>query len=146
MLVSEIMSTPIKTVPESALLKDVAMAMTESSFGCLPVVDDDGLLVGIISETDFIGRMGSVPFSRETGHRLFGQWTDGKGIVKCCREAADLKMKDFMQTDVVTVEENDTVEDAVTKMLKAHVRRIPVVKDGKPVAMFARKDLLKIFI
>ncbi len=146
MLVSEIMSSPVKTVLESSLLKDVAAAMVESSFGCLPVVDDDGLLVGVISETDFIGTMGSVPFSRETGHLLFGQWTDGKGIVKCCREAANLEMKDFMQTDVVTVEENDTVEDAVTKMLKARVRRIPVVKDGKPVAIFTRKDLLKLFV
>ncbi|MGI9558905.1 MAG: CBS domain-containing protein [Thermodesulfobacteriota bacterium] len=145
MLVSEIMSADIKTVSEDALLKDVAMEMTRQGVGCLPVVDAGGKLAGIISESDFVGALRNVPFSRETGHVLFGQWTDGEGIVSSCREAAEMKLKDFMNSHVVTVSPDDTVEEAVTKMLKNRVRRMPVVKDGKLVAMFSRNDLLKIF-
>lgn len=145
MLVSEIMSAPAVTVAEDAFLRDVAAVMTEHSVGCLPVVDKSGGLVGVISETDFIGSMRNVPFSRETGHVLFGKWTDGKRVVRCCAESAALKLSDFMRTRVVTVEEGDTVEYAVTKMLKNHVHRLPVVKGGKPVGMFARRDLLKLF-
>lgn len=145
MLVSEIMTTPVATVHEEASLKDVADTMRKNSAGCLPVVDKDGNLAGIISETDFIGAMRNVPFSRQTGHVLFDEWTDGKGIENSCRDAGGLKLKDFMKTRVITVEGSDTVEDAVTKMLKNRVHRLPVLKDGKPVAMFARRDLLKIF-
>ncbi|WP_462137901.1 CBS domain-containing protein [Candidatus Mycalebacterium sp.] len=145
MLVSEIMTAPVATISEEASLKDVADAMKENSVGCLPVVDESGKLAGIISETDFIGAMEKVPFSRQTGHVLFGKWTDGSGIVDACREGGGLKLKDFMQVHVSTIEESDTVEDAVTKMLKARVHSLPVVRDGKPVAMFARRDLLKIF-
>lgn len=145
MLVSEIMTAPVKTVGKDAFLKDVATAMIENSVGCLAVVDEKGDLAGIISETDFIGAIRNVPFSRETGHVLFGKWTDGEGIVQSCREAADLKLGDFMRTHVVTVEESDTVENAVTKMLKNRVHRLPVLKNGKPVAMFERKNLLKLF-
>ncbi len=145
MLVSEIMTSPVKTVRKDALLKEVAATMVKHSVGCLPVVDEGGRLIGIISETDFLGAMRNVPFSRETGHVLFGKWTDGRGIVRSCREAVDLKLDDFIRTRVVTVEETDTVEDAVTKMLKNRVHRLPVVKEGKPVAMFARRDLLKLF-
>ncbi|QMU55874.1 MAG: CBS domain-containing protein [Candidatus Mycalebacterium zealandia] len=145
MLLSEIMTTPVATISEEASLKDVADTMKEKSVGCLPVVDGGGKLTGIISETDFIGAMENVPFSRQTGHVLFGKWTDGSGIVDACREGGGLKLKDFMQTRVITVEESDTVEDAVTKMLETRVHRLPVVRDEKPVAMFSRRDLLKIF-
>ncbi len=145
MLVSEIMSKPAITVSENALLRDVAALISKNSIGCLPVVDEGGKLVGIISESDFIGAMQGVPFSRQTGHVLFGKWTDGKGIVRSCREAGGLHLKDFMQSRVFTVEENETVENAVTVMLKNRVHKLPVLKDGKPVGIFSRKDLLKIF-
>ncbi len=145
MFVSELMNSPAQTVRQDALLKDVAKIMMRHCVGCLPVVDEGGKVVGIISETDFIGAMKGVPFSRETGHVLFGRWTDGEGIVNCCREAASLKLSDFMQTPVFTVEESSTVEDAVTTMLKHRIHRLPVVRDEKPVGMFARRDLLKLF-
>lgn len=146
MVVSEIMSRSVETVSPSATLKDVARVMLERSVGCLPVVDKDGAVIGIISESDFVGRMSAVQFSRETSHSLFGIWTKTPGIEKACAETAGFKVGDFMQTPVITVGPNDTVDEAVDRMLKNRIRRLPVVKGGKPVGILCRKDLLKIFL
>ncbi|MCY3973138.1 MAG: CBS domain-containing protein [Candidatus Dadabacteria bacterium] len=146
MLVSKIMSESPRTISRDATIEDAARAMTERSVSCLPVVDGDGNVVGLISESDFIGRMSAVPFSREERHSLFGIWTETRDITKACRAAAGLSLKEFMRTPVIAVAPDDTVERAVEMMLKHRVRRLPVVKDGKPVGVLCRRDLLKVFL
>ena len=146
MLVSNIMSESPETISQDATIEDAAHAMTERSVSCLPVVDGGGNVVGLISESDFIGRMSAVPFSREERHSLFGIWTETHDISKACRQAARLGLKDFMRTPVITVAPDDTVEIAVEKMLKHRVRRLIVTKDGKPAGVLCRRDLLKVFL
>ena len=146
MLVSEIMSGSPETIPQDATIEDAARAMTERSVSCLPVVDGGGNMVGLISESDFIGRISAVPFSREERHSLFGIWTETRDITRACRQASGLELKNFVRKPVFAVAPDDTVERAVEMMLKNRVRRLPVVKDGKPVGVLCRRDLLKIFL
>jgi len=57
--VSEIMSRNVVTVPTSAPIGDVAKILSEKRITGLPVVDDDGNVVGVLSEYDIISRQGT---------------------------------------------------------------------------------------
>ena len=59
--VSEIMSRNVVTVPTSAPIGDVAKILSEKRITGLPVVDDDGNVVGVLSEYDIISRQGTTP-------------------------------------------------------------------------------------
>ena len=54
MKAAEIMSSPVVTVHPGTLVKDAARVLVSHAIGAAPVVDDDGTLVGIVSEADFL--------------------------------------------------------------------------------------------
>jgi CBS domain-containing membrane protein len=53
-LVDDVMQTNVLTIPEDAKLNEAASIMIENKIGCLPVVNDDDMMVGILTDTDFI--------------------------------------------------------------------------------------------
>ncbi len=53
-MVGEIMQTDVRTVSPNTLLREAAETLYHHKFGCLPVLDDDRNLVGIITEADFL--------------------------------------------------------------------------------------------
>jgi CBS domain-containing protein len=54
LLVSEIMTRELTTVRPAMALSQAARLMLERKFGCLPVCDEEGRLVGIVTEADFV--------------------------------------------------------------------------------------------
>lgn len=53
MLAKDLMTTPVLTIAPAATIREAAGLMLEKQVGCLPVVDDGGNLVGILTESDF---------------------------------------------------------------------------------------------
>lgn len=54
LIIGAIMSTDVQTIGPDAPARDALARMLENKFSCLPVVDDDGGLIGVITETDFM--------------------------------------------------------------------------------------------
>lgn len=52
--VGDVMSADVKMLPVDASAKDAARMMLDYKFGCIPVVGDEGELVGVVTETDFL--------------------------------------------------------------------------------------------
>ena len=146
MFVKDIMTFPVITANENETLRDVAIKMLEHKIGALPVVDDEGLIVGFLSETDFTAKEHSIPFSRNVQAQLFGKWLVKDEIIDMYEEAKMVKVKEIMSTPVIYVEEDDKIDVLVKKIMKYNFHRIPVVKDGKPVGIISRRDFLKLLI
>ncbi len=146
MKISKIMSAPAITVTENESLETAARKMLDSGIGGLPVVDANGKLVGIVTESSFTARNKGVPFSTFRAPQLLGRWISGEGVDKIYQEARATPVADVMAGPVVTVSENDTVTRAVELMLKHDVNRLPVVRDGRPVGIVARHDLLRMMM
>lgn len=72
MKVKEIMSHPVVTVTEDATLESVANTMLKHHIGCVPVVDNNTRVIGIITHTDFIAKEEGIPFSRVRIPKLLG--------------------------------------------------------------------------
>ena len=146
MKISKIMSAPVITVTENESLETAARKMLDSGIGGLPVVDANGDLVGIVTESSFTARNKGVPFSTFRAPQLLGRWISGEGVDKIYQEARETPVSDVMTGPVVTVSEYETVTRAVELMLKHDVNRLPVVRDGRPVGIVARHDLLRMMM
>ena len=144
MKVREIMTQPLVTARQDTKLDEIARLMLTHNIGCVPVVDEQGQLCGIVTEADFSAKEHGIPFSTLKLPQVFSQWMPKQGIERIYEAAKTMTVKEIMTADVRTLAEEDSVEEALTLMLRDDLHRLPVVRDGKPVGMLARHDLLKI--
>lgn len=146
MKVKDIMSQPVITAREDASLEEVARLMLQHDIGAVPIVDDRGRLVGIITESDFTGKERGFPFSVYRAPQVFGEWITPEGIERIFAAARSRKAKEIMSAPVVTAREDEPVSAVVERMIQYNLHRIPVVRDSVPVGMITRHDLLKLML
>ncbi|HWP91915.1 MAG TPA: CBS domain-containing protein [Thermodesulfobacteriota bacterium] len=146
MKVKEIMVQPAIVAEEDTTLEEIARMMLDNRIGCVPVVDGKGKLTGIITESDFLAEEHSVPFSTFQAPQLFGRWLPKEGIEEIYKAARTITAKEIMTSPVVTVSEDDPIEEAVRKLLSHDINHVPVVREGFPVGIVARHDLLNLMI
>lgn len=126
-------------------LPDVAKLMSERDIGAVIVVDDAGMLKGIITESDFTGMARCVPFTLELAPVIFGaRAATLKELEHIYDQAQKLSAREAMSEKVVTVGPGDELGRVVRLMLDRKLKHVPVVEDGKPVGMIARHDVLKL--
>ncbi len=118
---ADIMSKKLVTfAPDTQVLTAVDALITNKISGA-PVVDEDGRLVGMLSEIDCMQT-----FVQSTYHNEMG------GLVK-----------DFMSTAVDTINPRIGIVDLAEYFLETHFRRIPVVENGELVGQVSRRDVLQ---
>lgn len=140
------MSSPVVTVGEHTPLLEIARLMVERRIGGVPVVRADGRLVGVVTESDFSAKERGVPFSLLRLPNVLGRWLTRDNLERAYVEARRITASEVMTRDVVTVTEDEPVEVAARRMCDEHVHRLPVVRNGVPVGIVARHDLLRVMI
>src|ERR1700674_3603142 len=137
----QIMTRKVITVGIAASIVDAANIMLENHISGLPVVDEAGKLVGIVSQGDFIRRA-------EIGtQRKRGRWL--KFLVGPGRAASDFvhergrKVGEIMTSEPYTVTGDATLEDIVKLMERGNVKRLPVMRGNKLVGIVTRSNLLQ---
>lgn len=140
MLATEIMRSSFETLgPTSALLDAVRLLLQTNQRG-LPVLDDDGHLIGILSEGDLLHRdeLGVSPPS--------GNWLEvllelEEGMPARKRMHA-LRVDTIMTPNPAFVRSDATVNDVVGEMDRRRISQLPVVCDGRVVGMISRFELI----
>jgi CBS domain-containing protein len=137
----QIMTRQVITVGIDAPIVNAANIMLDKHVSGLPVVDQAGKLVGIVSQGDFLRRA-------EIGtQRRRGRWL--KFLVGPGREASDFvhergrKVGEIMTSDPCTVTEDATLEDIVELMERNQVKRLPVMRGDSLVGIVTRTNLLQ---
>ena len=138
--VSDVMTRTVVVVNVSAPFKEVVRRMHDYRVSAVPVVDDEGRLVGLVSEADLI--LKEDPELEESAH-LF----EGRHRRHDREKAAGLVARELMTTPVVTVLPAASLGEAARLMHRKGVKRLPVVNDGgKILGILSRADLLKVFL
>jgi CBS domain-containing protein len=140
------MTRPPVVVGEATTLEEVARIMLAHSIGGVPVVDPQGKVVGIITESDFTGTEACIPFSIYRVPQLFRQWIGSEGIEQIYRAGRELTAREVMRAPVVTASEKEPVTGVVKRMIEHDISRVPIVRDGVPVGIVARHDLLRLMV
>jgi CBS domain-containing protein len=122
MKIENLMTSDVITVSPDASLKDVAGLLAQYRISGLPVVDESGAVVGVISEADIL--------SKEIG-----------------KKQDALTVKDAMTAPARTIGPQRTAADAAKRMLDEKVNRFPVVDgDGVLLGIVTRADLVRAFV
>ena len=141
MFIREIMATDIQTVKRDTPIEVVEKIFTESQHGTIPVVDESGELVGVVTLSTVISLfMPHVPvFFQKLRDIDFENFSE----FRCSARKTYKTVDDFMIRDVIAVDENDHVMRAALVSFKHDIRRLPVVRDGKVVGLVGRKEIWK---
>lgn len=140
---SDLMSSPVRTVPTDATLDEAAGIMLEEGIGSLVIVDDEGHVAGILTDSDFGSSRTGVPFSTFRAPTLLKRWIGADGVEKIYREARERTVSEIMTGHVHTVQVDTTLREILDVMLRRDIKHVPVLRGDEPVGMVARHDLLK---
>ncbi len=138
---ADVMTSNVVTVhPETPVPKLVTLLLSRGISG-VPVVDQDGGLVGIVTEGDLVRRA-------ELGtERRRGRWaaffTGTATLARDYVRSHGLVVSDVMTPSVAVVAPEAALADVADLMEERRVRRVPVVRDGKLLGIISRADLLR---
>jgi CBS domain-containing protein len=141
MRVKDVMTKNVVSVSPQASVAEALDTMTRSRLSGLPVIDDAGALVGVVSEGDFL-RRSELETEKPGSHWLASFFTPGRAATIYARTHAR-RVAEIMSTDVATIEETAGLDEAAEIMEKRRVKRLPVVSDGKVVGMITRADFVR---
>jgi CBS domain-containing protein len=135
--VKDVMTTRVIWVKKEATFREMAIALRRNRVSAFPVIDDDGKVVGVVSEADLL-----------TKEAMDGEPGMFSGILhrRDAGKARGVTAGDLMTTAVVTVAPEDTVERAAHLMYERKVKRLPVVDaNGHLVGIISRADVLSVY-
>jgi CBS domain-containing protein len=114
--ISSIMEEEVITLHKGDSIDDAIKMMLRGNVSGFPIVNDDGKVIGIVSERDFVG--------------LVAKIITGKSVA------------DFMSRDVVTVQPDTKVEEAARVMISNDFRRVPIVHEGVMTGVVTTSDIV----
>jgi CBS domain-containing protein len=141
MQVKDIMTRNVISVQAGDQVLIAARLMLQNHISGLPVLDAHGALVGIVTEGDFL-RRGELGTERRRPRWLEFLVGPGK-LAEEYVHASGRKVEEVMTPQPHTVSETDSLETVVALMERHHIKRLPVMKDGRVVGIISRSDLMR---
>jgi CBS domain-containing protein len=139
----DIMTKEVKTVEGNTTIEAFARLLIKHQISGAPVVDEAGNIKGIITENDLISKNSRLHIP--TILRLFDAYIPvgtGKMENEIKRMAAST-VGELCTKELITVDDEASVEYIATLMTEKKVHLLPVVKKGKLVGIIGKKDLIK---
>ncbi|HET9717412.1 MAG TPA: CBS domain-containing protein [Pseudolabrys sp.] len=144
MKVGDVMTRTIISVSPDDTVLQAAHRMLQHQISGLPVIDNAGNLVGMISEGDFL-RRAETQTERKRPRLL--EWLMGPGkLASEFTRSHGRKVAEVMTTDVATVEEDAHLDTVVELMERRRIKRLPVMRAGKVVGIVTRTNLVHAMI
>lgn len=145
--VKDIMTTTLITVSPNTEILQAAKILLEKRINGIPVVDEAGMLVGILCQSDLIAQQKRLPIPS------FFTFMDGlfsissaKQIEKQVQKIAAITVAQAMTPDPVSVEPDMGIEAVAGLMVDSGLHTIPVLHEGKLVGIVGKEDILKTLI
>jgi len=139
MRVVDLMASDVISVRRETTLRDAARLMVEKGISGLPVTDEEGTLVGVVSEGDFLRK--EVDRGDLMGRGLLGVLFDNRDSLAEAETVGEV-----MAENLFTVSPDATLVEAARTMTTHAVKRLPVVtREGKLVGVISRRDVVSAF-
>jgi CBS domain-containing protein len=139
----DIMTKEVITVKPETTLEELARLLMKQQISGAPVVDDNGKIIGIVTENDLISKNSRLHIP--TILRLFDAYIPlGTSKMESdIRKMAASTVEDICTKEIITVDEEASVEYIATIMTEKRIHILPVVREGKLVGIIGKKDLIK---
>ncbi len=137
----DVMAFPVITVKSNSLIVDVAKTFLQRRISGAPVIDDDGKLVGVITEGDLMYRS---EIGTERPHpywflEMAGKETLAAEYVK----AHARKVADVMTRKVITASPDSSLNEIAALLENNSIKRVPIIENGELVGIVSRANLIQ---
>jgi CBS domain-containing protein len=137
----DVMVAPVITASPNASIKSVAETFVRHRISAVPVVDEKGAVVGIISEGDLLHRA-------EAGTEKQRPWwlrafTGSEALADEYVKAHARKVSDVMTRQVVTASPETPLHEVAALLEKHSIKRVPIVENGQLVGIVSRANLVQ---
>ncbi|CAA0107578.1 Inosine-5'-monophosphate dehydrogenase [Starkeya nomas] len=137
----DVMTSPVITAKSTDLVVHVARQLLDNRISAVPIVDDGGEVVGIVSEGDLLRRA-------EAGTERRRSWwlealLDDSTLAAEYVKAHGRTAADVMRRPVVTAKPDTPLDEIASLMEEHRIKRIPIVEGGKLVGIVSRSNLIQ---
>lgn len=143
-VVRDVMTEAVVSVRPGTPLKDVAKLLVERRISGVPVVDEAGTVLGVVSETDLLVKeqgTDAVP------HRPLARFVgESPTTLAQLAKVRAVTAGEAMTAPAITIGPDRRINDAAATMIKRSVNRLPVVEQGRLVGVVTRADLVRAYV
>lgn len=136
----DIMTAPVQCIDADMDLQQAAQELADKVYSGAPVVDGDGKIVGVISEKDFLARMGLV--QPATFLSIIAHCLTNKGCMAIALR--NHQVRELMTAPAFTAGPEITIGEISRLFIDRKINRLPIVDpDGRPLGIVTRTDLVQ---
>ena len=140
----DLMTRKVVSASPETPIRDIAALLSANRISAVPVVDETGTVVGMVSEGDLIGR-------RQTEREKQREWwlvmlAEGETLSDeflASLLTPDRTAREVMSSPVIQVTEEAEASEIAALLARHRIKRVPVVRDSKIVGIISRADLLR---
>ncbi len=137
----DIMTSPVVTAGPETTILEIVQLMLENRISAVPILDEGGKLIGLVSEGDLMRRS-------EIGTERPARWwlSAFRGAVSMAEafvKTHGVKASEIMTRDVITAREDTPLWEIAETLEKNGIKRLPVIRDGVLVGIVSRANLLQ---
>jgi CBS domain-containing protein len=146
MQAQEIMTKDVVTVSPDTNTSQIAQKLLEHKISAVPVINSSGIVIGMVSEGDLVGRSDvDRDKRRDWWLTLLAEGEALSPDFLASFRRPKLTAGDVMSAPVVTVT-GETEDTEIARLLAKHrIKRVPVMRDGRLIGIVSRADLLRAF-
>jgi len=144
-LAKDIMEKSVISVYKEKPVEEVVQLLVENKISGVPVVDEEGKVVGIVTEADLLTKEKEPRFPSYIEFLGSIIYIDGvKQYEEDLKKLVASKAEEIMTTPAYTVKEDAEIEEVASLMVEKRINRVPVVNQkGQLVGIISRSDMLK---
>lgn len=140
----EVMTREVATVRPDTPVREIATLLLARTISAVPVVDDNGAPLGMVSEGDLLGRDERARKARRDWWlTLLAEGTELNPDFLASLRRPETRAREVMSAPAVTVEEDTDLREIAQLLTEYRIKRVPVVRDGRTVGIVSRADLLR---
>jgi CBS-domain-containing membrane protein len=137
----DVMVRDVITIGPRDSVAHAANLIAQNDVSALPVIDDHGRLVGIISEGDLMNR-------EEIGTEIHHPWwieavTPGATLAAEFAKSHGKRVEEVMSENVITATEDTSLADIAALLERNRIKRVPILRDGELVGIVSRSNLVQ---
>jgi CBS domain-containing protein len=137
------MTREVVTISPDTPVLDIVRLLLSRGISGVPVIDEEGAVVGVVSEGDLL-RRAEIGTERHRGSwRAF--FTGTATLAEEYVRSHGMLASDIMTREVVSVERTTELGEIADLMEEKHIKRVPVLEDGRLVGLVSRSNLLRAF-
>jgi CBS domain-containing protein len=140
----DLMSKKVITVTPETAVQDLARILSENRISGAPVLDDQGMVIGVVTESDLIfqNKKVHIPTAIAILDAFF--FLEGpEKMEKEMKKIAGVKVKDIFASEVIAVQQDTPLDEIATLMAEKKIHTLPVLDNTSLVGVIGKYDIIR---